>query len=110
MRFAYSRLKRVLNEQNLTVPELHRRMRKQGVRINVKSLYRLSNDEQPLQRLDLNVAGAICQVFALPLSERIVFEASRKKLRRFAAAKQKPLETLMARNNEGAFNRLRGAR
>jgi hypothetical protein len=76
-------------------------MRKKGLRINVKSLYRLSKDTQPLQRLALNVAGAICQVFTLPLSEWIVFEAPRKKLRRLAAAKQKRLESLMAGNNEG---------
>jgi hypothetical protein len=98
---AFSRLKRVLAEQNLTVPELHRRMEQQGLRINLKSLYRLSNDRQPLQRLDLRVAGAICQVFALPLSELIVFTTPGNKLRRLAARKQKRLEALMARNNEG---------
>jgi Cro/C1-type helix-turn-helix DNA-binding protein len=98
---AFSRLKRVLDEQNLTVPALHRRLLEQGLRINVKSLYRLSNDRQPLQRLDLRVAGAICQVFALSLSELITFEAPRRKLRRLAAAKQKRLDALMARSNEG---------
>src|SRR5258708_3670493 len=98
---AYSRLKQVLKERNVSVPELYRLMRKRGLRVNVKSLYRLSNDAHPLQRLDLNVAGAICQVFTLPLSELIVFEAPRKKLRRLVAAKQKRLEALMAGNNEG---------
>ncbi len=98
---AYSRLKQVLKERNVTVPELYRLMRKQGLRVNVKSLYRLSNEVQPLRRLDLNVAGAICQVFTLPLSELITFETPRKKLRRLAAARQKRLETLMAGNNEG---------
>ena len=100
---AFSRLKRVLGEQNMTVPELHRRLRHQGLRINLKSLYRLSNDRQPLQRLDLRVAGAICQEFALPLSDLIAFEAPRKKLRRLAAAKQKRLDSLMARSNEGTL-------
>jgi hypothetical protein len=41
MLHAFSRLKRVLNEQNMTVPELHRRLLQQGLRINLKSLYRL---------------------------------------------------------------------
>jgi hypothetical protein len=98
---AFSLLKRVLNEQNLTVPELHRRLRQQGQRINLKSLYRLNNDRQPLQRLDLRVAGAICQAVALPLSELITFEAPRKKLRRLTSEKQKRLDTLMAGSNEG---------
>ncbi len=98
---AYSRLKQVLKERNATVSELYRLMRKQGLRINVKSLYHLSNDQRPLQRLDMNVAGAICQVLSLPLSELIAFETPRKKLRRMTAAKQKRLEALMAGNNEG---------
>jgi hypothetical protein len=102
---AYSCLKRVLDTQNMTVPELHRRMREQGLNINLKSLYRLSNDQQPLQRLDLRVAGAICQVFALPLSELITFENPRRKLRRLASGKQKRLDSLMARSNEGTLSR-----
>jgi hypothetical protein len=63
---AFSQLRRVLREQNMTVPELQRRIQQRGLRVNLKSLYRLSNDRQPLQRLDLRVAGAICQVFAVP--------------------------------------------
>src|SRR5947209_8744907 len=98
---AFSRLKRVLDERHMSVPELQRRLQEQGVRANVKSLYRLSNDRQPLQRLNLRLAGAICQVFALPLSELIAFEEPRRKLRRLPAAKQKRLDVLMAQNNEG---------
>jgi Cro/C1-type HTH DNA-binding domain len=108
MLHAYSRLKRVLDEQNMSVPELHRRMRQQGFRINLKSLYRLNNDRQPLQRLDLRVAGAICQVFTLPLSELIAFETPRKKLRRLTARKQQRLDTLMARSNEGTLTSAEG--
>jgi hypothetical protein len=100
---AFSRLKRVLDEQNMTVPELHRRLLQQGLRINLKSLYRLSNDRQSLQRLDLGVAGAICHVFAVPLSELIAFEMPRRKLRRLSAAKQKRLDTLMGKSNEGTL-------
>jgi hypothetical protein len=100
---AYSRLKRVLDEQQISVPELERRLRQQGLRINLKSLYRLSNDRQPLQRLDLRVAGAICQVLEMPLSELIVFEKPHGKLRRLAATKQKRLDILMAKNNDGAL-------
>ena len=105
---AFSRLKRVLDEQNMTVHALHRQLREQGLRINVKSLYRLSNDRQPLQRLDLRVAGAICQVFDLQLSELITFEAPQRKLRRLAAGKQKRLDALMARNNDGKLTTAEG--
>jgi hypothetical protein len=102
---AFSRLKRVLDERHMTVPELHRHLLKRGLRINLKSLYRLSDDRQPLQRLDLRVAGAICQTFTLPLSELIAFEAPDKKLRRLAAGKQKRLDALMARSNEGTLTK-----
>ena len=93
---AYSRLKRVLGERKMTVPELHRHIRQRGMSINLKSLYRLSNEHQPLERLDLRVAGAICQVFGIQLSELITFE-----MRRLSAAKQRRLDALMAKNNDG---------
>jgi hypothetical protein len=102
---AYSRLKRVLDEQNLSVPELYRRLCEKGLRINPKSLYRLRDDRHPLHRLDLRVAGAICEVLDLPLSGLIVFEAPRRKLRRLAAAKQKRLDALMAKSNDGRLTK-----
>jgi hypothetical protein len=102
---AYSQLKRLLGEQKLTVPELHRRMRRQGLRVNLKSLYRLQNDRQPLERLDLRVAGAICQVCRVPLSELIAFTPRKEKLRRLPAARQKRLDALMAKNSEGRMTR-----
>ena len=106
---AFSRLKRVLNEQNMTVPELHRRLRGRGLRVNVKSLYRLSNDRRPLQRLDLRVAGAICQVFSLPLTELVAFAEPQRKLRRLAAAKQKRLDALMGKSNNGTLTNAEAA-
>jgi hypothetical protein len=66
---AYSRLKRVLDERKLTVPELLRRIKRAGMKVNLKSLYRLSNEHQPVEHLDLRVAGAICWVCDVPLSE-----------------------------------------
>lgn len=101
MTHAYSRLKQVLDERQMSVPELHRRIGKQGLRINLKSLYRLSYEHQLLERLDLRVAGAICQVCEVPLSDLITFEGSRRRLQRFSAVKQKRLDTLMTKNNEG---------
>ena len=98
--YAYSRLKRLLKQQKMSVPELHRRIRGQGLHINVKSLYRLSNDSQPVDRLDMRVAGAICQVCAIPLSEWIVFEEETNALHTLPAEQQARLNILMTKNNE----------
>lgn len=100
---AYSRLKGLLTQQRLSIPELHRRIRSQGVVINIKSLYRLSDEHHPLERLDMRVAGAICQVCAVPLSDWIVFEDEDGKLRSLSAEKQKRLDILMAQNNAGTM-------
>ncbi len=98
---AYSRLKYLLKQQQLSVPELHRRIRGKGLRINIKSLYRLSDENQPVERLDMHVAGAICEVCAVPLTTWIIFEEEEERLRRLSADKQKRLDILMAKNNEG---------
>ena len=105
MVLAYSRLKRVLGDQNMSVPELHRRIQKRGLRINLKSLYRLAHDEEPLARLDLRVAGAVCEVCQVPLSELISFMPLKAKLQRLSAGKQKRLDALMGKNNDGKLNR-----
>src|SRR5258708_7194604 len=101
MVLAYSRLKRVLGEQNMSVPELHRRLKKRGLGINLKSLYRLAHDQEPLERLDLRVAGAVCELCEIPLSELITFASANSKLRHLSAVKQKRLDILMAKNNDG---------
>jgi hypothetical protein len=98
---AYSRLKRLLGERHITVPELQKRIQQRGMHVNLKSLYRLSREHQPLARLDLRVAGAICQVCEVPLSELITFETPKAMLYRLSAAKQKRLDRLMAKNNAG---------
>ena len=101
---AYSRLKQVLSRQKITVPELLRRLDQRGLHVNPKSLYRLSNEHQPLQRLDLRVAGAICQVCEVSLSELVGFEPEAKTLAQLPTARQKRLDTLMAKNNEGKLS------
>ena len=105
MLLAFSRLRRVLSEQNISVPELHRRINKRGMRVNLKSLYRLAHDLEPLARLDLRVAGAVCQVCQVPLSELIAFAPEKPRLQRLSAAKQKRLDALMTKNNDGKLTR-----
>lgn len=98
---AFSQLKRVLGERGMSVPDLRRRLEQQGLSVNLKSLYRLVKDDQPLERLNLRVAGMICQVCEVPLSKLIAFELTESRLRRLSAAKQHRLDALMTGNNEG---------
>ena len=100
---AYSRLNRLLQHQRLSIPELQRRMRAQGLEVNIKSLYRLRDDRLPVERLDMRVAGAICQVCAAPLSEWIVFESATEPLRRLSPETQARLDLLMTGNNVGSL-------
>ncbi|WP_394796345.1 helix-turn-helix domain-containing protein [Armatimonas sp.] len=98
---AYSYLKRLLKQQEISVPELQRRIRTQGLSVNLKSLYRLSDDTQPVDRLDMRVAGAICSVFSVRLSDWIVFQEESQMLHTLAPQKQSRLDTLMGKNNQG---------
>jgi hypothetical protein len=98
---AFSQLKRVLGERKLSIPQLQRRLEERGLIVNLKSLYRLAKDDQPLERLNLRVAGMICQVCDVPLSKLIAFELTEIRLRRLSAAKQRRLDVLMDRNNQG---------
>jgi DNA-binding Xre family transcriptional regulator len=102
---AYSRLKRVLKQKRLSVPELHRRIRAQGIDVNIKSLYRLNHEYESVDRLDMKVAGAICQVVAVPLTDWIVFQSGAETgmLQRLALKKQAQLDELMTKNNDGAL-------
>jgi hypothetical protein len=98
---AFSRLKQVLGERGLSVPELHRRLEQEGLSVNLKSLYRLVRDDRPLERLNLRVAGLICRVCDVPLSRLIAFEPEDVRLRRLSAARQRRLDQLMTGHNEG---------
>jgi hypothetical protein len=98
---AYSYLKQLLKQQQLSVPELHRRIRSQGLSINLKSLYRLSDDTQPIDRLDMRVAGAICSVFSVRLSDWIIFQEDSQALQTLGSERQARLDTLMGKNNQG---------
>jgi hypothetical protein len=102
---AYSRLQKILEERRLSVPELHRRLQEQSETVNIKSLYRLNDAQQPLARLDLRVAGAICRLCDVSLADLVDFGGQRAKLETLPAAKQERLDALMDKNNEGKLNR-----
>jgi hypothetical protein len=101
---AYSRLQKILEERRLSVPELHRRLQQQDQRVNIKSLYRLNDAHQPLARLDLRVAGAICQLCDVTLADLVDFSGQEAKLATLAADKQDRLDRLMDKNNQGKLS------
>lgn len=101
--YAYSALKHVLQEQQLSVSELYRRIRVRGIPVNLKSLYRLSNDQHPVERLDLRLAGAICSVVGVPLTDWIVFSEESTSLQSLPTHKQARLDFLMSKNNQGCL-------
>jgi hypothetical protein len=102
---AYSRLQHVLAQRSLTVPELHRRLERHKVKVNIKSLYRLNDAQQPLARLDLRVAGAICQLCDVTLADLVDFSGEGAKLEKLPAEKQRRLDELMRKNNEGQLTK-----
>jgi DNA-binding Xre family transcriptional regulator len=97
---AYSRLRSVLALKNMTVFQLHRMLEEMGFPVNIKSVYRLATDE-PLQKVDLRIAGAICQACNIQLGELITFDKPRAQLRQLDTKSQRRLEELMTKNNEG---------
>ena len=101
MMMAYSRLHRILADQSWSVPELHRRLKQRNVDVNIKSLYRLNNAQQPLARLDLRVAGAICQLCDVTLADLVDFSQAGAKLKKLSAEKQRRLDVLMHKSNQG---------
>ncbi len=100
---AYSRLGQLLSARRMTVPELNKRMREQGLAANLKSLYRLSVRHRPVERLDLRLAAALCQVLEVSLSELVMFDSSQPELRSLPEDQQSRLDTLMARSRAGSL-------
>ncbi len=100
MPLAYSRLKFFLDERSLTRAEFRRRLATQDSTFNVKTLYRLADPDRPLERIDLRVVGAICRILDVNLGDLIVF-AERTTVETLAEPKQRRLDELMERHNEG---------
>lgn len=100
---AYSRLRAVLADRNVTVFHLHRQLSSAGFPVNIKSLYRLASDE-PLQKVDLRVAGAVCRACGVEIGDLITFEKPRAKLHRFDPKSQARLDALMDKNNDGRLS------
>ena len=103
----YSRLGNILSDREMTVAEFHRGLARRGVRVNLKTLYRLADPTAPIERLDMTVAAEICKALEVSLSDVVTFEAGRRDvgLRKLPAAQQRRLDALLERNAETGLSR-----
>ncbi|MBV8140010.1 MAG: helix-turn-helix transcriptional regulator [Deltaproteobacteria bacterium] len=99
---AWSTLRTLLAEKNLTVVDLHEMVRKQGFEVNRKSLYRLATS-RPVQKLDTAIARAICEALDVSLEDLIQFQKPKLELKRLDRKSQQELDGLMNKNNEGGL-------
>ncbi|BDI30198.1 hypothetical protein CCAX7_22490 [Capsulimonas corticalis] len=99
MQEAFSRLKRVLDAQGLNTADLVRRVAEQGDRINAKSIYRLADPEEPLEKVDMRVIGAVCQALGIGIADILTFDEPTI-VEDLGAAKQARMDALMARHSE----------
>jgi len=100
---AYSRLGKILADRKMSVADLGRRLGRRGARLNPKTLYRLSDPTVPIERLDMAVAGEVCEVLQVDLSELVSFEAARPSLERLTVSQQRRLDALLERQSQGAL-------
>jgi DNA-binding Xre family transcriptional regulator len=106
---AWSTLGTLLAEKNLTVVDLHEKLREQGFEVNKKSLYRLATS-QPVQKIDTAIARAVCEALNVGLEDLIQFQKPRLELQRLNRRSEKELDRLMDNNNEGKLTEKQRAR
>jgi len=71
----YPRLAQLLEERQLSVAELERQIEKRyGLTVNAKTLYRLT-EAAPVQRADLEIAGAIAAILKIGLDDLFAVDA-----------------------------------
>jgi hypothetical protein len=71
----YPRLSELLRSRQLTVAELERQIKQRfGIRVDAKTLYRLAHAE-PVQRADLEIAGAAAAVLGVGLGDLFEVQA-----------------------------------
>jgi len=99
----YSRLTNILSERKMTVADLGRALCRRGIRVNPKTLYRLTDPTAAIERLDMAVAGEICKALEIEISLLVSFESGRRDagLQRLALARQRRLDILLERQAEG---------
>lgn len=100
---AYSRLGKILADRGMNVMGLWRRLDRRRVRMNIKTLYRLNDPMIPIERLDMSVAGQICETLKIDLSSLVSFEATRPSLSKLSPSRQARLDALLERHSQGTL-------
>jgi DNA-binding Xre family transcriptional regulator len=108
-RGAWSMLRTLLRERNLTVVDLHEMLQVRGVPVNRKSLYRLASS-QPVQKLDMVIVRGICEALQVQLGELIQFHKPKIELLHLDPRLQEELSKLIERDNAGKLTEEEDAR
>jgi DNA-binding Xre family transcriptional regulator len=100
MHEAYSRIKLVLEEQRLSTADLVRKIAEQGDRINPKSIYRLADPEEPLEKADMRVINSVCRALDVGIGDILTFDEP-EIIEHFAQDKQDRMDSLLAQLDGG---------
>lgn len=101
MQEAYSKLKSVLDSKSLSAADLVRRIGEQGDRVNAKSVYRLADPAETLEKVDMRVIAAICQALEVGIGDLLTFEEPTI-IEQFSPAKQARMDQLMGRHQSSS--------
>jgi DNA-binding Xre family transcriptional regulator len=96
MQEAYSRLKTILKDQGSSTADLVRKIAEQGDRVNPKSVYRLTDPEEPVEKADMRVIGAVCQALGIGIGDLLTFEEP-DVIEQFSLEKQQMMDALLER-------------
>jgi hypothetical protein len=100
----WSNLGMLLAEHNMSVLALHKRLQKNGVSVNLKTLYRLAVS-QPLQKFDARIVKPICLVLGVDLSELISLEKPELILLKLDPVIQARITNLLDQGNQGTITK-----
>ena len=98
MKEAFSQVKAVLDSQGITTADLVRRIIEQGDRINAKSIYRLADPEEPLEKVDMRVISAICQALGVGIGDVLTYDEPRV-IEQLTPDELSRMDALMARHS-----------
>jgi hypothetical protein len=105
---AYSHLPEILSRSQLRISDLQRRLEEAGVRVNPKTLYRLTSTA-PLQKIDTRVISAICHACDVGIEDVIIFDQPLEVIQKLPPRDQKRLDELLAKHRETSLSKSEGA-
>jgi DNA-binding Xre family transcriptional regulator len=100
MQEAFSKLKSVLERQGCTTADLVRKISESGDRVNAKSIYRLADPEEALEKVDMRVISAVCEALGVGIGDILTFDPPTI-IEQFGIEKQERMDSLMIRHNGG---------